>query len=152
MQMTDSRITCPCGSGVEPATPPTGIGLAIEFACKCGRRLDLQATERGWALVGELTPEGSVPVAGFSRELRSAPDVERYWFEARDALFRRTHVHIVYSPSLHLAEVKHSDAKPLRLTEVASPTAARRAWQAAFNRRRRPSRSGRVFEELGVSP
>ena len=92
--------------------------------------------------------QGSVPVAGFSRELRSAPDVERWWFEARDPADRRVPVHIVFSPSTGVAEVKHSAAKALRLTDVTSAADARSAWLASISAPRPTGRSHRVLEEL----
>lgn len=146
-------VTCACGARVvngeelSRATDDT-----VELVCSCGRRLEVGTGARGLMLLGELVPEGSVPVTGFSRELRRAPDVERYWFEARDASNRRTPVHIVFSPSAGIAEVKHSSAKPLRLTGITRPTEARRAWTAAAARPRKRSSSARVFEELGVTP
>jgi hypothetical protein len=100
-----------------------------EIACSCGRRLDFERALSGaWAMVGELHPEGSVPVSGFSRELRLAPDAERFWFEFVDVLGRRTLVHIVFSRSRMMAEVKQGDAKPLTVSPITQPTQARRQW------------------------
>jgi hypothetical protein len=77
-----------------------------------------------------LEPERSVPVSGFSRELRGAPDVERFRFEFAlrgDAL---SPVHVVFSAAQRTAEIKTGDMKAFRLTEVGSVEEARKRWVA----------------------
>jgi hypothetical protein len=101
-----------------------------------------------WTIRGELVRQGSVPVEGFSRELRFAADVERYWFEARDPANRRVPVHIVFSPSAGVAEVKHSAAKPLRLTGIKEAAAAQRAWLASLSGFWPVGRGTRVLQEI----
>src|SRR5450755_2430270 len=121
---------CPCGRPVstpDAASHPESE-VSAEIACSCGRRLDFDRTPEGWVMFGELVPEGSVPVSGFSRELRLTPDAERFWFEFVDALGRRTPVHIVFSRSRMMAEVKQGDAKPLTVSHISHPTQARRHW------------------------
>jgi hypothetical protein len=155
MSETKPSVDCSCGVHLDlsPSEIHHDAKQTIELACgRCGRRIEIQEDERGWTKKGELVPEGSVPVAGFSRELRLSPDVERYWFEARDDLQRRTPVHIVFSPSTGIAEVKHSAAKPMRLTGVSTPTEARRLWAKAFERPKKRRTSERVLRELGVNP
>lgn len=150
MNDTIRFVTCPCGARVESALRDAWSTTGeIELRCRCGRRLEVEAGEAGWTLRGELVPEGSVPVEGFSRELRGAPDVERFWFEARDDAHRRVPVHIVFSPSAGVAEVKHSAVKPLRLTGIARPTEARRAWMTAYATRR-TRRGSRVQDEISA--
>jgi len=75
-----------------------------------------------------LEPERSVPVTGFSRELRSAPDVERFRFSF--ALFGDAlrPVHVVFSAAQRTAEIKTGDMKVFRATEVASAEEARQRW------------------------
>ena len=91
MSETKSFVDCSCGVhlDLESSELRRGARETIELACRrCGRRIEIQEDESGWTKKGELVPEGSVPVEGFSRELRLSPDVERYWFEARDDLRR----------------------------------------------------------------
>lgn len=143
------EVSCPCGAPVETDSLPSPARGPVEFECRCGRKLELEASENGWTLKGALVPQGSVPVDGFSRELRRAPDVERYWFEARDDLGRRTPVHVVFSRASRVAEVKHSGAKPLRFEGIEEPTQARRAWIESFERRPMKPRRDR---EIGPTP
>jgi len=93
-----------------------------------------------------LTPEGSVPLRGFSRELRSEPDVERFWF-LHPIGGATLPVHVVFSPALHVAEIKAADMKALRLEGVASPSEARRLWieqhESSHGRKRPTPRSPR---------
>ncbi len=91
----------------------------------------------------ELVPQRSVPVSGFSRDLRDAPDVQRFRFAF--ALYGDipVPVHLVFSASLAAAEVKTGDMKALRLAGVTSAEDARdhwiKWWQAG---RRKPSPVG----------
>ncbi|MEO8189818.1 MAG: hypothetical protein ABI682_05710 [Acidobacteriota bacterium] len=120
--------TCPCGRDLLPPVAPEGSWA--EIRCDCGRRLELERSIDRWVLRADLIPEGSVPLDGFSRDLRARPDTERFWFQTLDRIGRRMPVHIVFSPSQRSAEVKQGDVKPLRLVNVATPTEARRRWLA----------------------
>jgi hypothetical protein len=79
---------------------------------------------------GTLVPERSVPISGFSRELRGAEDVERFRFDFALQGEVRWPVHIVFSFSQKLAEVKTADLKALRLVGVSSVEEARTRWIA----------------------
>jgi len=102
-------------------------GRYREIRCPCGRRAAYAPTEGRWGLEAVLTPEGSVPLRGFSRELRAEPDVERFWF-LHPIGAATLPVHVVISPARRVAEVKAADMKALRLDGVASPSEARRLW------------------------
>ncbi len=78
----------------------------------------------------ELVAERSVPVSGFSRELRAAEDVERFRFSYALAGEASMPVHVVFSASLRAAEVKAGDMKALRFSDVASADEARERWIA----------------------
>jgi hypothetical protein len=95
--------------------------------CACGQIAAYARSASGWTLQSLLMPEGSVPVAGFSHALREEPDVERFWF-LHPIGGARLPVHIVFSPSLKIAEVKAADLKVLHLENVSSVAAARRNW------------------------
>jgi hypothetical protein len=82
------------------------------------------------ALSSRLEPEGSVPVSGFSRELRGAADVERFRFAFALSGEALSPVHVVFSPSQRLAEIKTGDLKVFRLSEVASVEEAQERWVA----------------------
>jgi hypothetical protein len=97
-----------------------------------------------------LEPERSVPVSGFSSELRSAPDVARFRFAFAlrgDAI---APVHVMYSESLRTAEIKTGDMKAFRLADVDSVEQARERWVAWWRAGARkpafvpPRRTGRV--------
>lgn len=75
-----------------------------------------------------LERERRVPLSGFSRELRSAEDVERYRFEFALAGSALSPVHVVFSASRRTAEVKAGDLKAFLLSEVDSVEQARRLW------------------------
>jgi hypothetical protein len=75
-----------------------------------------------------LEPEKSVPVTGFSRELRLAADVERYWFSFALRGDVPLPVHLVFSPSERAAEIKAGDLKAFRVASVSSPCEARLRW------------------------
>jgi hypothetical protein len=99
-----------------------------------------------------LEPERSVPVTGFSRELRGAPDVERYRFAFALRGDSLSPMHVVYSPSQRVAEVKTGDMKAFRVTDVGSAEEARARfvawWRSAPVPRKpgfdAPRRTGRV--------
>jgi hypothetical protein len=75
-----------------------------------------------------LEQERSVPVSGFSRELRSAEDVERWRFDFALAGAALYPVHVVFSASLRTAEVKAGDLKAFHLADVESVEEARKRW------------------------
>ena len=75
-----------------------------------------------------LERERSVPVSGFSRELRGAADVERYRFDFALAGAALAPVHVVFSASLRFAEIKAGDLKAFPLADVDSVEDARRRW------------------------
>src|SRR5262245_9803557 len=84
--------------------------------CECGQEV--------------LVAERSVPVSGFSLELRQAGDVQRYRFCFALLGEVEIPVHVVFSPSLHRAEVKAGDLKALPIPGVESPCDAQRHWIA----------------------
>jgi hypothetical protein len=88
----------------------------LQGACDCGQ--------------ARLVPERSVPVSGFSTELRLAPDVERYWFPFALRGEVSWPVHVVFSQSLARAEIKAGDLKALKVGGVSSPCEAQRRWIA----------------------
>ncbi len=92
-------------------------------------------------LCGEapLHPEKSVPVTGFSRELRVAGDVERYWFSFPLRGDVPLPVHLVFSRTERAAEVKAADLKAYRVSGVSSPCEARERWIAWWRKGHRPS-------------
>jgi len=96
-----------------------------------------------------LIGEASVPVTGFSRELRERPDVERFWFPFALLGEVSLPVHVVFSRSARSAEVKGGDLKAYRLADVSSACEARELWIAWWQRGRRlggfapPRRTGR---------
>jgi hypothetical protein len=86
-----------------------------------------------------LERERSVPVSGFSRELRGAEDVQRYRFDFALAGAALAPVHVVFSASLRTAEVKAGDLKAYQVAEVDSVEDARRRWVEWWRAgRRRP--------------
>lgn len=94
-----------------------------------------------------LESEASVPLAGFSRELRLATDVQRFRFSypLRDVPLP---VHVVFSASERRAEVKAGDLKAYPVEGVASACEAKRRWIEWWRRGRAgsftaPRRSGR---------
>ncbi len=120
---------CECGRSIE-FRQAKGAGAHREVACACGRVHDLEFGARGWTAVAQLDPEGSVPLSGFSTELRQAPDVERYWFSYPLRGEAVLPVHVVFSRSAGRAEVKTADLKVHAMEHVAFPTEARRRWIA----------------------
>jgi hypothetical protein len=75
-----------------------------------------------------LERERSVPVSGFSRELRAAEDAERWRFDFALAGAALRPVHVVFSASLRTAEIKAGDLKAFHVAEVESVEEARRRW------------------------
>lgn len=137
--MGHSTDVCVCGRRFVYLESARG-GVHREVRCSCGRRAAYAPVGEGWALQALLTPEGSVPLSGFSRELRAEADVERFWFlhPIGGAVLP---VHIVFSLARREAEVKAADMKALRLERVTSPSEARRLWieQKGSVRSERPS-------------
>ena len=136
---------CECGRAIEFRSV-SGSGPHREVACVCGRIHELELGARGWSAVAQLTPERSVPLSGFSRELRHAPDAERYWFS--HALHGEVSlpVHVLWSRSARRAEVKAADLKVFAIEGVDSPTEARRRWIAWWRRpKAEASDAGRGF-------
>lgn len=131
---------CDCGKPLD-FEQPTGSGAHREVRCACGRRHDVEPNAAGWSSVAQLTPERSLPVAGFSRELRHAADAERFWFSFPLRGDVALPVHILFSPSSHTAEVKAADLKARHFDGVALPTDARRRWIEWWQSTHRPHRS-----------
>jgi hypothetical protein len=132
---------CECGRPVE-FRHVAGSGAHREVACACGRLHDLELGARGWCAVAQLTPERSVPLSGFSAELRQAPDAERYWFSYPLRGEVPLPVHMVLSRSAGRAEVRAADLKVHVIDHVALPTDARRRW-IAWWRRQTDGRDGK---------
>jgi len=80
-----------------------------------------------------LQPEKSVPVTGFSRELRLAPDVERYRFSFALQGNVPLPAHIVFSPAAGAAEIKAADLKAFAVAGVRSACEARQRWIAFWS-------------------
>jgi len=130
-------LSCECGRNIEEPDVAEPLQEWVEVECECGCRLDLERASAGWTVRTVLVPEGSVPLDGFSRDLRLRTDTQRFWFRDRDAAGRQSNVHVVFSPSDRVAEVKRGDARALKLSNVNSPSEARRRWLVRQN-------SGRV--------
>ncbi len=131
---------CDCGKPLE-FDEPAGSGANREVRCACGRRHDVERKSAGWSSVAQLTPERSVPIAGFSRELRCAADAERFWFSFALRGDVALPVHILLSPATQTAEVKSADLKVHHMDGVTLPTDARRRWIAWWQSTHRPHRS-----------
>jgi len=97
-----------------------------------------------------LIPEGSVPLSGFSRELRASDDAERYRFTYSLQGGPDWPVHVVFSQSAGRAEIKAGDLKVQVLEGVESACQAKRRWIEWWRRGRTaaafqaPRRTGRV--------
>ena len=128
MSATHSPVGyCECGRPVE-FRKPAGKGIHREIACECGRRHDVEYGVRGWVAIAQLTPEGSLPLAGFSIPLRQTPDAERFRFSFPLHGDAELPVHILFSRSEGRAEVKAADMKVFAVQGVRLPTDARRRW------------------------
>ncbi len=138
--MQDIVGLCDCGKALE-FDRPSGSGAHRELRCACGRRHDVELKATGWSSVAQLTPERSVPIAGFSRELRHAADAERFWFSFPLRGDVALPVHILFSPASHTAEIKAADLKAHHFEGVALPTDARRQWIRWWQSTQRPHRS-----------
>lgn len=100
-----------------------------------------------------LEAEGSVPLDGFSRELRRAPDVERYRFPFALRGDVPLPVHIVFSSAQRRAEIRAADLKVYAIEGISSPCAAQAAWIAWWQTGR--ARAGAAFSvprRAGRSP
>lgn len=141
----DVAARCECGETLVfpekrvPAEPR-------EISCCCGRRHDCELREAGWKAVAQLEPERSVPLSGFSKELRQACDAERFRFSFALRGDVSLPVHILFSPSRNAAEIKAADLKVYRLEGVESPAHARRLWVAWWQR------AGHAPRSRGASP
>lgn len=136
----DTAARCACGETL--VFPEEGVaGDHREVRCRCGRRHDCELRERRWNAVAQLEPERSVPLSGFSNELRTAFDAERFRFPFALQGGVQFPVHILFSPSRKAAEVKAADLKVYRLEGVESPAQARRLWVAWWQTSRRAPRS-----------
>jgi hypothetical protein len=149
-------LRCECGREIMPAAADAYEHQ--EFACACGRRHDLLRTAQGWSSVAQLTPERSVPLSGFSIELRAAPDAERFWFRYPVQGDVPLPVHVVVSRSAARAEVKTGAQKVFAIEHEVSATEARRLWVSWWQAKRKslrgphtllvPSRIGRLPHRL----
>jgi hypothetical protein len=136
----DTAARCECGETL--AFPETHVaGDPREVSCRCGRRHDCELRAEGWKAVAQLEPERSVPLSGFSNDLRQAFDAERFRFSFALRGGVPLPVHILFSPSRKAAEVKAADLKAYRLEGVESPAHARRLWIAWWQRSRHARRS-----------
>ncbi len=80
---------------------------------------------------GGCTGEASCGMCDFESASPSADDLfggERYRFEVIAPDPHRVLIQIIFFPSRKVAEVLTSDAKPLLLAGVSTPTKARRKW------------------------
>jgi len=138
-------LRCECGREIAPSAAAAFEHEHEEFACACGRRHDLLRTAQGWSSVAQLTPERSVPLSGFSVELRSAPDVERFWFRYPVQGAVPLPVHVVVSRSAARAEVKTGAQKVFAIDREVSATEARRLWVRWWNVERSNPRGPRAL-------
>lgn len=107
-----------------------------------------------------LRPEGSVPVSGFSRALRLAPNVERFWFSFALRGEIAMPVHLVFAPGERAAEIKAGDLKAYRVEDIDSPCVARERWLAWWRTSRPrstraftgPRRTGHAPRLVGAAP
>lgn len=99
-----------------------------------------------------LVSEGSVPVAGFSRDLRLSPDVQRYWFSYALRGEVALPVHLVFSPGTRAAEIKAADLKAYRVDGVDSPCEVRERWRAWWKSGRRSSPGFTAPRRTGNAP
>jgi hypothetical protein len=138
--MNETVGHCECGKALE-LDRAIGSGLEREILCACSRRHAVELGAAGWTAVAQLTPERSVPIAGFSNALRAAADAERYWFSFPLRGDVALPVHILFSPSARKAEVKAADLKVYHVEGVSLATDARRRWIGWWQASRRVPRS-----------
>lgn len=142
--MNDSPRVSRCECGREVPSPPPDAAEHFEHACACGRRLDLTRLAHGWACIAQLNPERSVPLSGFSVELRRAADAERFWFRHSVRGEVPLPVHVLVSRSAGRAEVKSGAQKVFVIDRAVTPTEARRLWVEWWQRRPGTERPARV--------
>ena len=116
----DTAARCECGETLVFPEKASPASLA-----RCGAGADAATTASSEArhgrAVARLEPERSVPLSGFSNELRQTPDAERFRFSfALRGGGVPLPVHILFSPSRKSAEVKAADLKAYRLEGVES--------------------------------
>ena len=138
--MSNAVGFCDCGSALDFGMT-AGSEANREVRCACGRLHDAELLAAGWSAVAQLTPEGSVPIAGFSRDLRAAPDAQRFWFSFALRGEVALPVHIFFSRAGRTAEVKAADLKVHRFDGVDRATDARRQWIGWWQSTHRPHRS-----------
>jgi hypothetical protein len=131
---------CDCGSALEFDRAP-GSSANCEVRCACGQVHDVALLATGWSVIARLTPERSVPISGFSRELRAAADAERFWFSFPLRGDVALPVHILFSRAAQTAEVKAADLKAHHFDGVDLATDARRRWIGWWQGTHRPHRS-----------
>jgi hypothetical protein len=146
-------LQCACGQNLAAPEEPA-VRDKTDLLCSCGRRLELRRGKGAWVIVASLTPERSVPISGFSREIREDPEAQRFFF-SHPIGGAPMPVHIVYLASSRVAEVKAAGMKVTRFSEVDGPLEARSRWVARFESLRigpssRPARGIRDVER--VSP
>ncbi len=123
----DTSARCECGETL--VLPEGGApGDRREVRCRCGRLHDCVRRGNAWTAMAQLDPERSLPLAGFSNDLRQAPDAERFRFSFALRGGVPVPVHVLFSLSRRAAEVKAGDLKAYRLEGVESPAEARRLW------------------------
>jgi hypothetical protein len=150
MTIRIASVACACGQTL--AVPDETAGREeTNLLCSCGRRLELRREKGAWAIAASLTPERSVPISGFSREIREDPEAQRFFF-SHSIGGAPMPVHIVYLASSRAAEVKAAGMKVTRFSEVDGPLEARSRWVARFDSLRRsssvrPVRGARGAEE-----
>ncbi len=132
---------CACGQTLAVLEKAAGRE-EIDLLCSCGQRHELLGEKGDWAIAATLTPERSVPISGFSREIRMDPETQRFFFFHFIGGIEMP-VHIVYSPSSRTAEVKAAGMKVTGFSEVDGPLDARRRWVARFESLRRSSMTDR---------
>ena len=102
---------CECGRDLE-FQRAAGHGPHREIGCECGRRHEIEYGAAGWSAVAQLNPERSLPLSGFSRELRQSDDAERFWFSFPLHGEVSLPVHVLFSRSGRKARLKLPWTKP----------------------------------------
>jgi hypothetical protein len=148
--MTTRTVSLSCACGQRLAVPEEAAGREeTDLLCSCGRRLELRREKGAWTIAATLTPERSVPISGFSREIREDPEAQRFFF-SHFIGGAPMPVHIVYSASSRAAEIKAAGMKVTGFSEVVGPLEARRRWVARFESLRRGSSVRPARAERGV--
>lgn len=135
---------CECGMAVEISSD--GAEKACrEVLCECGRISEYELSPSGWVKVAQLEPEQRQPLAGFSEDLRSRPDTQRFRFAHRTHGGKTLPVHILFCAGLREAEVKAGDMVVRRISNLTSPGEARRRWLDWYGAHPRPRRVNRAL-------